>query len=90
LTGEDLQQEQKGVETKGLLALHLFCNRIFFPGTPFNKTAEVLVLKIILIQLIHFSPNPLAFKTSIIVQCSILSKAFSKSSLKTRISSFDL
>jgi hypothetical protein len=49
---------------------------------PFNKTAELAELRIHLTQLIHFEGKPLCFITSTIKGCSILSNAFSKSSLR--------
>jgi hypothetical protein len=81
------QQLTQTIEGKGdHLALPPFCSS-FFPGTPFKSIAEVVDCKIILI---HLCPKPLAFRISMIVECSILSKAFSKSNFRTIISSLDL
>jgi hypothetical protein len=58
-----------------------------FLGEPFNKTKDVPELKISFIHDSPLSPKPFLLMISSIAPCSILSKAFSKSSLRI-ISSF--
>ena len=60
-----------------------------FPDTPLNMTAEILELKISLVQAIHLSGKPLCSIILIINSCSTLSKAFSKSNLRIMISLLD-
>jgi len=59
------------------------------PGTPFNRTVDVPELRMELIPDHHFMSKPLCAITSKITLCSILSKAFSKSSFRTIISFFE-
>jgi hypothetical protein len=59
---------------RGSPCLTPFLQWIVLPGTPLRRTLEVPEEKILLTQDIHKSPNPFA------LTCSILSKAFSKSS----------
>jgi hypothetical protein len=64
-------------------------NRSGDSGSPF-LIEEVPEFRISLIQLIHLSPNPLAFRISKIASCSIVSNAFSKSTLRMFSFFFDL
>jgi len=56
-----------------------------FPDTPLNMTAEILELKISLVQAIHLSGKPLC-SVILINSCLTLSKAFSKFNLKIMVS----
>lgn len=56
------------------------------PRTPFNRTAEVQVERVFLIHKHHLLGKPLASKICTIAECSTISKAFSKSSLRIMIS----
>ena len=60
------------------------------PHTPFKITDEDPELRMALIQEIHLLPKPLASMILRIASCSILSKAFSKSSFRMTSSFFDL
>jgi hypothetical protein len=57
-----------------------------FPTVPFNQTEEVATPKISKTQCNHLSEKPLALSISRIRECSIKSKVFSKSNLRTTIS----
>ena len=46
---------------------------------PLSSTCDDAYVNNILIQPIHLSPKPFALRMSMIVECSIRSKAFSKS-----------
>jgi hypothetical protein len=48
-----------------------------FLWTPLSRTEELPVLRMLCIQLVHFSEKPFAFRTSRMTWCSSLSKAFS-------------
>lgn len=73
----------------GSPCLSLLSQWMVCPGTPLKRTCEVVVERIILIQLHHFCPKPLYWSSFITSPCSTISKAFSKSSFKRIISSFD-
>ena len=57
-----------------------------FPRTPLSKIDDTPGLKILSTQLTHLLEKPLCLRTCKITWCSMLSKAFSKSSFKMTIS----
>ena len=80
--------KSKGESGSPYLTPLLQCKTL--PCTPLSSTEEVPVLRIFLIQFVHFSPKPLALRSWIMASCSTLSKAFSKSSFRITNSFFDL
>jgi hypothetical protein len=60
-----------------------------FPAVPLRSTEEVAVERRSLIQQIHLFGKPLACNMAKRVECSVRSKAFSKSNLRITISYLD-
>jgi hypothetical protein len=58
-------------------------------GTPLRRMEEEAESRIILVQLIHLAGKPNFFMMARMVPCSMVSKAFSKSSFRITISLFE-